>query len=39
MSVMDRFLAKVQKSDGCWIWTGSVNSGGYGNISVEQGSA
>ena len=29
-----RFWAKVQKSDGCWLWTGAVNSAGYGNIGV-----
>jgi hypothetical protein len=28
-----RFWAKVQKTDGCWLWLGGVNSGGYGSIS------
>lgn len=30
----DRFWAKVQKTDGCWIWTGAVDSSGYGWIGV-----
>lgn len=25
-----RFWARVQKTDGCWLWTGAVNQGGYG---------
>lgn len=27
-----RFWAKVRKTDGCWIWTGSNNGLGYGDI-------
>jgi hypothetical protein len=27
---MDSFWNKVNKTDKCWIWTGSKNSGGYG---------
>jgi hypothetical protein len=31
-----RFWEKVEKSDGCWLWTGSVTkSGGYGQLSVN----
>lgn len=30
-----RFWAKVQKSDGCWLWTGSLSGEGYGNFSVS----
>ncbi len=26
------FWRKVQKSNACWLWTGSVNSEGYGQI-------
>jgi len=25
-----RFWEKVEKSDGCWLWTGARNSSGYG---------
>jgi hypothetical protein len=28
-----RFWAKVQKSSGCWLWTGATTFGGYGVIS------
>jgi ribosomal protein S14 len=24
------FLGRVQKTDGCWIWTGALNDSGYG---------
>ncbi len=29
-----RFWDRVQKSDGCWEWTGSRNKGGYGQLGV-----
>lgn len=32
-SLLDRFLSKVQKTDLCWLWTGSVARGGYGSLS------
>jgi hypothetical protein len=28
----DRFWSRVEKSDGCWIWTGPVTGSGYGGI-------
>lgn len=28
----DRFWAKVEKTDTCWLWTAAVASGGYGQI-------
>lgn len=34
VSVKKRFWAKVQKSDSCWIWTGSVNNKGYAQLRV-----
>jgi hypothetical protein len=34
MNWPERFWAKVQKSDGCWIWTGSQNRKGYGWVGV-----
>jgi hypothetical protein len=30
-----RFWPRVQKSDGCWLWTGGVMSTGYGFIFAE----
>ena len=30
MSSDDRFWAKVNKTDGCWLWTGSRDTSGYG---------
>lgn len=29
----DRFWAKVNKTDGCWLWTGFLGQNGYGRIS------
>lgn len=31
----ERFLRKVEKSPGCWIWKGSFNSRGYGNSTLN----
>ena len=28
----ERFWKKVSKSDGCWLWTGSVTNSGYGQF-------
>ena len=30
----DRFWAKVQKSDGCWLWAGSLSPKGYGKLGT-----
>lgn len=30
-----RFWAKVDKTDECWVWTSVVNSGGYGRIRAD----
>lgn len=32
VSDLDFFLARVKKTRGCWIWTSSKNSAGYGEI-------
>jgi len=34
MSPEDRFWARVQKTDTCWLWLGAT-SGGYGRIMVN----
>lgn len=31
-----RFWSKVDKTDGCWLWKGSLDKDGYGKFSVEQ---
>lgn len=31
-SIEDRFWEKVQKTEGCWLWTGTQNGRGYGSI-------
>jgi hypothetical protein len=30
----DSFAARVEKTDGCWLWTGSVGRNGYGVICI-----
>jgi hypothetical protein len=32
MTIEERFWAKVQKTDGCWLWTGSKMPKGYGSF-------
>lgn len=32
MTPADRFWAKVEKSDGCWLWNASTNGRGYGKL-------
>ncbi len=31
--MQDRFMDKVEKSDGCWYFRGSIDRAGYGNFS------
>jgi hypothetical protein len=31
----DRFWRKVEKGDGCWLWTGSTFQNGYGRFALE----
>jgi len=33
----DRFWAFVEKSDGCWLWTGKKDHNGYGQITIRPG--
>jgi hypothetical protein len=30
----ERFWAHIQKTEGCWLWTGSTTPYGYGNFSL-----
>lgn len=30
----ERFWAKVEKTDGCWLWTAALSTTGYGRIGV-----
>lgn len=32
--VSDRFFERVEKGDGCWLWTGSMIPSGYGQMTV-----
>jgi len=32
----DRFWAKVQKTDSCWLWTAATNPKGYGVFCVDK---
>lgn len=34
-SLADRFWEKVEKTDGCWIWTGQKHPNGYGLIDLK----
>ncbi len=35
--IAERFWPKVQKTDGCWLWTASKNKLGYGQFTVRHG--
>lgn len=35
MTIAERFWSKVDRSVGCWRWTGAQNSGGYGVFRVS----
>jgi hypothetical protein len=32
-SLRDYFEARLNRTDGCWLWTGNINQGGYGQVS------
>jgi hypothetical protein len=36
MSDADRFWSKVEKTDGCWLWTAFKNPKGYGQLTYHQ---
>jgi hypothetical protein len=31
----ERFFAKVEKTDTCWLWTGAKNQDGYGRFRLD----
>lgn len=33
----ERFWGRVTKTDSCWVWTGSLNSDGYGQFHMQEG--
>jgi hypothetical protein len=40
VSLHDRFMTKVEKSDGCWVWRASTDSRtGYGRFGLHPGAA
>ncbi len=34
MNHLERFMARVEKVDGCWIWTGALTHNGYGRFPL-----
>ena len=32
---LERFMAKVNKTDTCWLWTGSLTNDGYGHFKFQ----
>lgn len=38
-SLNDRFEAKFQKSEGCWIWMSGLTTTGYGSFTIDNKSA
>lgn len=36
LDVLSRFNAKVNKTEGCWLWTGAKKTSGYGNFFVNE---
>jgi hypothetical protein len=37
LALADRFWPKVNKTDSCWLWTGSKTCSGYGQIAMRPG--
>ena len=33
--VLERFWAKVEKTSGCWYWSGTKTKAGYGQINID----
>ena len=37
MSLVERLLSKINKTDGCWEWTAARSSNGYGLLDDDDG--
>lgn len=37
LPLLERFWLKVEKSDGCWLWTGARKANGYGSLIGDGG--
>ena len=35
-SLEERLWSKVTKTDGCWLWTGALNTDGYGVVWIDE---
>lgn len=35
LNTIDSIMARVQKTESCWLWTGALGSGGYGVVSWQ----
>lgn len=35
-SLKDRFLSKIKKTKGCWLWTACKNKAGYGTVYIGE---
>ena len=35
MSAAEKFWAKVDAGGDCWLWTGALNTGGYGRFTLD----
>lgn len=35
LALTERFWAKVEKGDGCWLWTGATSRRGYGSVTIN----
>ena len=33
--VLERLMAKIQKTTSCWLWTASLNNQGYGRLGMK----
>jgi hypothetical protein len=34
--LIERFMKRVNKTDTCWLWTGSTQKNGYGSLSSQE---